>query len=121
MSGTESLTNPNVSLFGVEMLCVKTLSIWQGVHVLCCVQVLREKSDLQARLHSLRDMVHGLEEELQDSTNALAASQQEGRQLQSRLVQLQAVVEASEKARQQQRKSVHQQVSGEAKELAMHG
>ena len=79
------------------------------------MQLLREKSELQARLHSLRDVVHSLEDELQDSTNALAASQQEGRQLQSRLVQLQAVVDASEKARQQQRRNVHHQVGGESR------
>ena len=76
---------------------------------------------MQTRLHSLRDVVHSLEEELQDSSHALAASQQEGRQLQSRLVQLQAVVEASEKARQQQRKSVHQQVGSKpGRDLVMH-
>jgi chromosome segregation ATPase len=60
---------------------------------------------------SLKEMVSSLESELQSSTSALKAANEEAARYRSKANQLQGIVESAERTRQQQQKGIKKQAT----------
>lgn len=75
------------------------------------LQTCKERDELNSRANSLREMVRSLEAELQSSTSALASANAEVGKYRSRVSQLQGLVEASERTRQEQERNIRRHAS----------
>ena len=75
------------------------------------MQTLRERDELSSRVDSTKETVCRLEEELRSSTVALTASTAELGKHRSRVAQLQGLVDAGERARQEQEQGLRRQAA----------
>eukprot|EP00731_Ephydatia_muelleri_P030834 Em0022g348a len=74
-------------------------------------ETLRERDELSSRVDSTKETVCRLEEELRSSTVALTASTAELGKHRSRVAQLQGLVDAGERARQEQEQGLRRQAA----------
>lgn len=70
-----------------------------------------ERDELSGRLASTKKLISSLETELENSTQALSAANLELVEHRSKVSQLQALVEASERTRQEQQKGIRTQAA----------
>ena len=69
-----------------------------------------ERDNLNQHSDTLRNVVHSLEEELKQSTTTLISAQSESKKLRTKLKQVQNLLEANERTRQEQQRQLQQQV-----------
>ena len=69
-----------------------------------------ERDNLKQHSDTLRNVVHSLEEELKQSTTTLISAQSESKKLRTKLKQVQNLLEANERTRQEQQRQLQQQV-----------
>lgn len=70
-----------------------------------------ERDELSERLSSTKQVLTSMETELESSTQALSAANKELVKHRTRVTQLQALVEASERTRQEQQKGIRSRMS----------
>ena len=74
-------------------------------------QACAERDECGDRVKSLKEMVSSLESELQSSTSALKAANDEASRYRAKANHLQGIVESAERTRQQQQKGLKKQAT----------
>lgn len=75
------------------------------------MKVCGERDELSGRLKTTKEMVKSLESELQSSSSALTAANDDVKRYRSKANQLQAIVESAERTRQQQERGIKKQTN----------
>lgn len=75
------------------------------------MQVCGERDELSGRVKAMKEMMKSLESELQSSSTALTAANDDVKRYRSKANQLQAILESAERTRQQQDKGIKKQAN----------